>query len=73
MTDLLVALVVATILWFVWRFVSAIFGPRSPAEPKDPNAGVPVLTTRGPKDKTGAVALEEPEDDDLQSFPPRSF
>ena len=71
MTALIVLLVVAVVLWFVWRFVKALWVPQQPAEPIDPDSRVPVTAKRGPKGRAGAVALEEPDEEDFQSFPPR--
>ncbi|HET8823689.1 MAG TPA: hypothetical protein VFM77_01060 [Terriglobales bacterium] len=59
--------------WFIWSLVRKIVRPRTPAEPADePFAEVPVPVKRGPKGLAGAVALEEPVDDDpSDTYPPR--
>jgi len=72
MTTFVAVLVALSALWFVWRFVRALFRPRQPAEPvDDPLASVPAPRRRSPKGRSGAVAVEEPEDDAFQSFPSR--
>jgi hypothetical protein len=50
-------------LWFVWRVVRMIGIFRQTPEPPD-EVGVPERLRRGPKNSSGAVALEEPDDDD---------
>lgn len=62
------------VLWFVVRFVLAAIRPRSdqPFEPADDAmAGVRVPRKRGPHDRTGAVALSEPDDDEDDVLPSR--
>ena len=54
-------LIAVVVIWFVWRFVSALFQPQ---QPDDPFASVPVPRKDSPKGRSSAVALEEPEDDD---------
>jgi hypothetical protein len=71
MTTLLTLLAVAILLWFVWRFIKALWAPQEAAKPVDPNSLVPAPRRRGPKERGGAVALEEPDEEELQSFPPR--
>jgi hypothetical protein len=68
------------VLWLLLRFVRSRFGPREPSEslddPRvgDPLAGVPSPKRRGPQNRSGAVALVEPdEEDENRSFPPRSL
>jgi len=66
--------IVALVLWFVLRFVRNLFRPREPSESvEDPLAVVPSPKRRGPQNRSGAVALAEPdeEDEDL-SYPPRN-
>jgi hypothetical protein len=68
------------ILWLVLRFVGSRFSPREPSESlgdprvEDPFAGVPLPKKRGPQNRSGAVALAEPdEEDENHSFPPRNL
>jgi hypothetical protein len=52
-----------------------LFGrkPEPEPEPEDPFAGVRSPNKRGPQNRSGAVALAEPdEDDEEQSFPRRT-
>jgi hypothetical protein len=75
MSTFLVLLILVVAVVLVWRFVSSVFHPRQPGEPvDDPFSLVLAPRRRGPKGKSGAVALEEPgDDDDLEdAFPPRS-
>ena len=46
---------------FLWWLIRRFF--LAPSEPRD-YAGVPAPRRRNPKDRSGAVAVEEPEDDD---------
>jgi hypothetical protein len=73
MSTFFAALIALAALWLVWRFVGALFRPHQPAEPvDDPFALVTAPRKRGPKGRTGAVALEEPDDDGpVDCFPPR--
>ncbi len=75
MSTFFALLVALAALWLVWRFVAALFRPHQPAEPvDDPFASVPAPRKRGPKGRTGAVALEEPEDNGpADCFPPRTL
>ncbi len=68
------------VLWFVLRFVGSLFTPREPSESlDDPRveglfAGVPSPKKRGPQNRSGAVALAEPDEEDVnRSFPPSKF
>jgi len=67
--------IVAFLLWLVFPFVRSKFSPREPSETvedQDPFAGVRSPNKRGPRSRSGAVALAEPdEDQEDQSFPPR--
>jgi hypothetical protein len=62
-------------MWFVWRFLNALLHPRRPVDPvDDPDASVLAPRKKPPQAKSGAVALEEPEDDDsVNGFPPRTL
>jgi hypothetical protein len=63
-------------IWIVWWLVRRMLQPGTPTEPVDDLfASVPAPRRRGPKGKAGAVALEEPNDDEdnADSFPPRSL
>jgi hypothetical protein len=70
------------ILWLVVRFVGRLFSPREPSESRGdprvggPFAGVPSPKKRGPQNRSGAIALAEPNDndeDENRSFPPRTL
>ncbi len=67
--------VVLVVLWFVLRFVRNLFRPREPSESvEDPLAGVPSPKRRGPQNRSGAVALAEPDEEDGdRSYPPRNL
>jgi len=65
-------------LWLVLRFVLSRVTSREPAESSEPPpkgrplAGVPSPKRRDPQNRSGAVALAEPdEDDEYRSYPPR--
>jgi len=63
------------IAWGTWWLVRRLLRPRSPAEPADePFAPVGVPVKRGPRGRTGAVAIEEPDEDKPSDhFPTRSL
>ena len=68
------------VLWLVLRFVGNLLSSREPSESlddplvDDPLAGVPSPKRRGPQNRSGAVALAEPdEEDEHRSFPPRNL
>jgi len=67
--------IVVAIVWLVLRFVRSLFKPREPSESvEDPLAGVPSSKRRGPQNRSGAVALAEPdEEDENRSYPPRKL
>lgn len=74
MSTFFAILIALAALWLVWRFVAPLFRPRQPAEPVDPFALVTAPRKRGPKGRTGAVALEEPNDDGpADCSPPRTL
>jgi hypothetical protein len=56
----------------VWWLIRKMRRPQTPAEPADdPLADVPVPERRGPKGLAGAVAAQEPDDDEpADAFPP---
>jgi hypothetical protein len=67
-----------TVLWLVLRFALSRFNSREPSEsvegPLDPSAGVPSPKRCGPRNRSGAIALAEPDEEDWDnSFPPRSL
>lgn len=79
MSVLLPLLLALAALVLLWGLVRSLIGPSQPspsqpAEPvDDPFAPVPATRKHGPKGLAGAVALEEPEDDNpADCFPPRS-
>jgi hypothetical protein len=68
------------VLWLVLRLVGRRFSPREPSESfgdprvEDPFAGVPSPKKRGPQNRSGAVALAEPdEEDENRNFQPRAL
>lgn len=63
--------ILALALWFLRRLLR----PKAPAEPaEDPFSSVPVPRGMRPQGRSGAVALEEPgEDDPADAFPPREL
>jgi hypothetical protein len=67
--------IVVVVTWLVLRFVRALFKPKEPsASVGDPLAGVPSLKKRGPRNRSGAVALAEPdEEDENRSYLPRDL
>jgi len=77
MSTFLPVLIALGALWLVWRFVARLFQPGQPAEPAetepidDPHARVPAPRRNSPRGRSGAVAVEEPEDDSYLGFPPR--
>jgi hypothetical protein len=67
-----------TALWLVWRFLIKQFSRTEPSESlddplvEDPFSGVPSRKKRGPQNRSGAIALAEPDDheeDENRSFP----
>jgi hypothetical protein len=76
MSNFLEILSAVLVTWLVWWLVRRMLQPGAPAEPvDDPFASVPAPRRRGPKDRAGAVALEEPDDDEgnADPFPPRGL
>ena len=71
MSIIIAILVGLIVLWFVWRVIRLLFLPSQPAEPvDDPFSLVPAPRKRGPKGRAGAVALEEPDEDDPDDYSP---
>lgn len=68
-------LIVLAAMWLVWRFIARLLRPRAPAEPaEEPFSEVPASRARGPKGRSGAVAIAEPDDDEISdAYPPRSL
>jgi hypothetical protein len=67
-------------LYLVLRFVLSVMTPREPSESvgdpliEDPFERLPSPKKRGPRNKSGAIALAEPdEEDESRSFPPRNL
>ncbi len=67
--------IVVVVLWLVLRFVGNLFKPREQSDAvEDPLAGVPSPKKRGPQNRSGAVALAEPdEENENRSYPPRNL
>jgi hypothetical protein len=62
-------------LCFAWWLLRKRLRPKAPADPaEDPFSCVPVPHGMGPKGRSGAVALREPEEDNpADAFPPREL
>ncbi len=67
-------------IWLVWRFIDRKLSRPEPSESVEdpladyPFAGVPSPKKRGPQNRSGAVALAEPdEEDENRSYPPRTL
>jgi hypothetical protein len=62
-------------LGFTWWMLRRLLRPKASADPaEDPYSSVPAPRGMGPKGKSGAVALEEPEEDNpSDAFPPREL
>jgi hypothetical protein len=75
MAAFLQILIAALAAWSAWWLIRRLTRLRAPAEPADdPMALVPASRKSGPRGKAGAVAVEEPSDDDpADCFPPRSI
>jgi hypothetical protein len=67
--------IAVVVLWFVLRFMRSLFRRPEPSESvEDPLAAVPSPKRRGPQNRSGAVALAEPdEEDENRSYPPRNL
>jgi hypothetical protein len=70
--EVLTALAPVCLAWWLLR---GFLRPQAPADPaEDPFWFVPVPRGMGPKAKSGAVALEEPEEDaPADAYPPREL
>ena len=70
--EVLTALAPVCLAWWLLR---RLIRPQAPADPaEDPFSFVPVPRGMGPKAKSGAVALEEPEEDNpADAYPPREL
>jgi hypothetical protein len=53
-------------------FVRRLLGKKPPQLPGDPYADRMVPVRRGPKGRSGAAAVLEPEEDSYRAFPPRN-
>jgi hypothetical protein len=56
------SVLILLVVTFVWRFVSDVWAPRQPIEPADDASVLGHLRPR-PTLNSGAVALEEPDDE----------
>lgn len=74
MSIVIAVLIALGVIWFVWRFM-ALLHPSQPAEPvDDPSAFVPAPRKGHPKGGSGAIALEEPDDEGpADCYPPRTL
>jgi hypothetical protein len=54
------------------NFVRRLLGKKPPQLPGDPYADRMAPVRRGPKGRSGAAAVLEPEEDSYRAFPPRS-
>jgi hypothetical protein len=68
-------LTVIAALGLVWWLSRRLLRPKASADPaEDPFSLVPASRGMGPKGRSGAVALEEPEEDNpADAFPPREL
>lgn len=51
--------------------IQRLLGRQPPQWPSDPYADQMAPVRRGPKDRSGAAAVAEPEEDSYRAFPPR--
>jgi hypothetical protein len=56
-----------TVLDFLWR----LLGKQPPQSPADPYAYVTAPLAGGPRSRSGAAAVAEPEEDSYRAYPPR--
>ncbi len=75
MTGFLEAVTVLAAFCLAWWLLRILLRSKAPADPADdPFSFVPAVPGMGPKGKSGAVALEEPEEDNpADAFPPREL
>jgi hypothetical protein len=75
MTAFLEVLTVLATLCLAWWFVRKLLRPKAPADPaEEPFSFVTAPRGMRPKGRAGAVALEEPEEDNpADAFPPREL
>ena len=75
MLAFLEVLTVLAAICLTWWVLRRLIRPKAPADPaEDPFSFVPAPRGRGPRGKSGAVALEEPEEDNsADAFPPREL
>jgi hypothetical protein len=75
MTAFLEVLTVLATLGLAWWLFRRLLRPKAPADPaEDPFSFVPAPRGMRPKGRAGAVALEEPEEDNpADAFPPREL
>jgi hypothetical protein len=75
MTAFLEVLIALSALGLVWWLLRGLLRPKAPADPaEDRFSFVRVPRGMGPKGRSGAVALEEPEEDNpSDAFPPRAL
>lgn len=70
--QVLTALAALCLAWWLLRILLRTKAPADP--PEGPFSFVPVPRGMGPKGKSGAIALEEPEEDNpSDAFPPRQL
>jgi hypothetical protein len=75
MTAFLEVLTALAALCLAWWLLRKLLRPKAPADPaEDPFSFVLAPRGMGPKGKSGAVALEEPEEDGpTDAFPPHQM
>lgn len=75
MTTFLEVLAAIATLYLLWWLLRTLLRPRPPADAaEDPLSFVPAPRGMRPKGKSGAIALEEPEENDpTDAFPPREL
>ncbi|MGH9516736.1 MAG: hypothetical protein ACRD3P_13775, partial [Terriglobales bacterium] len=70
----LIAVLVVCSTWWSIRRMLRLHAPAEPAEEpfaEDPFANVSAPLKPSPKGRAGAIAMEEPDDDIADAFPPR--
>jgi hypothetical protein len=56
----------------VLAFVRRLLGDKPPQSPGDPYADRMAPVRRGPRGRSGATAVAEPEEDSFRAFPPHA-